>query len=188
MLRPSWLAGVAFLAWTIVLTAARCSPAPYAEKEAAEASVRRAVVTGAETYAPEELGAARDALTAAQNLTSDKRYKPARDIYLLVKVLAETATETTETRKATLQAQVEQDLIRVEKRWRQIERRVRIRTAVTRASSAERREWAEDAERAELALRSARSLAHDDPIEANVNLTMLDDVLVKWEWKLQRAR
>ncbi len=185
---PSRLAGVAFLAWTIVVTAARCSPPPYAEKEAAEASVRRAVAAGAETYAPEELGAATDALNAAQRLTSDKRYGPARDIYILAKVLAETATQNAETRKAPLQAQVERDVVSMEQRWLRIERWVRNRTAVASASSAERREWEEDAERAVLALRSARSLAHDCPTEAKINLTMLDSVLAKWERKLQLPR
>lgn len=184
MNHSAWqLAHLALVLVAVTVATASCG-SPLAEREAAETSVKLALETGAETYAPDDLDAATYALESAERLVRTRQYREAKTIYLLARILAEAAAKTAETRKAALRTQLERGLADSEFRWHEVERQARVRIAEWPAGGAARREWNADVKRAKAALESAKALVHDDPPGANANFTTLSVVLTKWEREL----
>lgn len=160
-----------------------CASPPAAEKKAAEEAVSAARSVGAETYASSDFTAALDALKAAEAQMEAKKYSDAKTAYVKAKELAGKAAAAVETGKTAMKSEVESRLADTEKRWQELEGKVKV---VAKKLKAEQKQaWEADAKSVMEALQAAKAAAGNDPVAAKAKLTMVAAALDKWEaeWK-----
>ncbi len=142
-----------------------------------------AKAAGAEAYAPSDFAAAADALKAAETQMGAKKYSEAKTAYVKVKELAGKAATAAEAGKAAMKSQVEAALADAEKRWQELEGKVK--EAAKRLKAEQRQAWEADAKSAMEALQAAKTAAGSDPAAAKSKLAAVTGALDKWEGELK---
>lgn len=167
----------------LVLATFGCASPPEAEKKAGEEALSAARAAGAERYASGDLAAATSALTEAEGQIAAKQYDKAKSAYIKVKELADRAAKAVEAGKASMKAEVEQQLADAERRWQGLEGKVK--TAGKKLKTEQKQAWDADAKAAGEALETAKAAVGSDPAVAKEKLAAVSATLDKWEGELK---
>ncbi|MBI3454273.1 MAG: hypothetical protein HY002_00605 [Candidatus Rokubacteria bacterium] len=160
-----------------------CAPPPAAEKAAAEQAMSAARAAGADKYASGDFAAATAALKEAEAQMGARKYGEAKNSYAKVKELADKAASAAVAGKAAVKAEVEQQLANAEKRWREVEGKVK---AAAPKLKAEQKQAADaDARSVAEALQAAKTGAGDDPLAAKDKIATVTAAADKWEAELK---
>ena len=154
----------------VALAGFGCASPPSAEKKAATEAVSAAKAAGAEKYAPGDFAAATDALKAAEDQMTARKYSEAKTAYAKAKEQAG---------KAATKSQVEQQLAEAGKRWQELEGKVKA--AAKKFKAEQKQAWEADAKATAEALQAAKAAAGDDPAAAMDKLAGVVQALEKWE-------
>lgn len=161
-----------------------CASPPEAEKKAAEEAVAGARAAGVEKYASADFVAITAALKEAESHMGAKKYGEAKTAYVRVKDLADKSAKGIEAGRAAMKAQVEQDMANAEKRWQEVEGKVRA--AGKRLKADLKQTWEVDGRGAAEALQAAKGATATDPLAAKEKLSVFTALVEKWENELKK--
>jgi len=156
-----------------------CASAPEAEKQAAEDAVKAASAAGAEQYAAQDYTEAASAFKDAEAQLQAKNYDEAKAGYVKAKQMAEKATAAVSAGKAALKQEVEAQLAEAEKKWVDLEGKVKA--AAKKLKAEQQQAWDAEGKDAKEALEAAKAAAADDPAAAKGKLATLVSTIDKWE-------
>ncbi len=177
-------AGVAIAAALVVAVLTfGCASPPEAERKAAEQAVNAAKSAGADRYAAADFKAAEQAWSEAESQMNAKKYGEAKAAYVRVKELAEKAAKGVETGKAAMKAAAEQTIADAEKRWQELEGKVKA--AARKLKAEQKRAWDADAKAAGEALSAAKAALAAEPAAVKEKLGTVTATLEKWEADLK---
>ncbi len=177
-------AGVAIAAALVVAVLTfGCASPPEAERKAAEQAVNAAKSAGADRYAAADFKAAEQAWSEAESHMNAKKYGEAKAAYVRVKELAEKAAKGVETGKAAMKAAAEQTIADAEKRWQELEGKVKA--AARKLKAEQKRAWDADAKAAGEALSAAKAALAAEPAAVKEKLGTVTATLEKWEADLK---
>ncbi len=176
-------ARLALAVLAVLLVAFGCASPPEAEKKAADEAMKAARAAEADRYAASDFAAATGALKTAEAQMADKKYSEAKTAYVKAKDLAEKATKAAEAGKAAMKSQVEQELAQTEKRWHEVEGKVK--PAVKKLKAEQRQLWEADAKAATETLEAAKATIERDPAGAKDKLATITASAEKWESELK---
>lgn len=174
---------VASLLFAVALTTFGCASPPEAEKKAAGDAVSAARAAGAERYASADFTAATDALKAADAQMAAKKYTEAKTAYLKAKELADKAAGAVAAGKAAMKSQVAPQIAEAEKRWQELEGKVKA--AAKRLKPEQQQAWEADAKGATEALQAAKAAVEADPLAAKDRLAAVTTAIDKWDAELK---
>lgn len=156
-----------------------CATPPDAEKKAAEDAVSAARAAGADRYAATDFAAAADALKQADTLMQAKKYGEAKPAYVKAKGAADKASAAVEPGKTAMKAQVESELANVEKRWQELDGK--MKGAAKRLKAEQKQAWQVEAKNVAEALQASRAAVGNNPVAAKEKLGTVVAALDKWE-------
>jgi hypothetical protein len=171
---------VAALTVLVVLPATSgCASPPTAEKTAAEAGIIAARSAGADRYAVTDFSAAVDAMKLAEAQMTAKEYTAAKLSYGRARELANKAARAAPDGKTAMKAEVEQQLSNTERRWQEID--AKIKAAMTKLKADQQQAAATDTQSVTEELQAAKTSLGDDPLAAKEKLATVTALLDKWE-------
>jgi len=154
---------------------------PEAEKAAAKIAMDKALSSGAEKYAANELDAAKKIWEAAESEMKEEKYKEAKQNYVAAKAAFDiVAANVEERKKIAITAEASASVASLEEDWKNLN--IAAKNVEKKMKDKEMKEaWAADAESFTRGLKATKDKIAIDPAGAKADVIELKSIIEKWD-------
>lgn len=170
---------VVFFVLTLVLIG--CAEPPEAEKAAAKVAMDKALSSGAEKYAADDLDAAKKIWNVAESEMKEEKYKEAKQSYVAAKAAFDiVAGNAEERRKIAITVEANAAVASLEEEWKNLN--TNAKNVEKKMKAKEMKEaWAADAEAFTRGLKATKDKIVTDPAGTNADVVQLKSIIEKWD-------
>ncbi len=169
------------IVFVLTLVFIGCAEPPEAEKTAAKLAMDKALSSGAEKYAADEMDAAKKIWDTAETEMKGEKYKEAKQNYVAAKAAFDiVASNAEERRKIAVTAEANAAVASLEEDWKNLN--IAAKNVEKKMKEEEMKEaWTADAEAFSRGLKTAKDKIATDPAGAKGDVVELKSIIDKWD-------
>lgn len=157
-----------------------CAEPPEAEKAAAKVAMDKALFSGAEKYAADDLDGAKKIWDVAESEMKEEKYKEAKQSYAAAKAAFDiVAGNAEEKRKTAITAEANAAVASLEEDWKNLNSTAK--NVEKKMNDKEMKAWATDAEAFTKGLKATKDKIATDPAGAKTDVVGLKSIIEKWD-------
>jgi len=166
------------IVFALVVVFSGCAKPPEAEKSAAKAAMDSAISTGADKYASTDFEAANKLWNTSEAQMTEKKYKEAKQGYIIAKAAFEKAAGAVEAGKKAMADEANATVASLEERWKNLEDTAK---KVEKKMKDKKNAWVADTQIFRDGLVVTKGMIAADPIGAKTKAGDLKSILDKWD-------
>ena len=166
------------IVFALVVVFSGCAKPPEGEKSAAKAAMESATSTGADKFASTDFEAANKLWNTSEAQMTEKKYKEAKQGYIIAKAAFEKAAGAVEAGKKAMADEANATVASLEERWKNLEATTK---QVEKKMKDKKDAWTADSIAFVGGLKATKDMIAADPVGAKTKAGDLKSILDKWD-------